>query len=783
MSIVNKYDESNIKVITIDVERIKNNYNMYIGYSGEKATIHLFKEVLQNAIDEITGLHSKNPIINEIRCEYDEPNKVFTVIDNGRGIPHGSIVDVCTFIQSSGKFKKGEDQAYNFSAGLNGVGLTAVSALSTVMTVISKRDGKESRVVFKEGYVIDQKVTPINENEQTGTTIVFQPNEKILGKIDLKAELLMQLCNEMSYLAKGIKIIFYAVKKGKDSSINTIFYSENGIVDRLNTMSKAKIMKPIIIKDSTDDKRVEIALTYDSESATEEIVSYANFCTTIDHGTHVVGFRYGLSNALTKLTKEQMSEKELKKLDISSDDVKSGLRAVINFDHRNPEFVGQVKERLSNQDAIAYVRDATYKGLMRFFKDNPKELKTVTDYIKAVAKLREEANKARKNTIRSSDLNIFSDNHPKEYIPAAGRKNLELFILEGESAKGSGKLGRNQEYQALFSLFGVPANTYEMSLHRILENQSLRDLITILGCNIGKDFDMDKLRFEKIIILSDSDTDGNKITALLAGFFLKHLPKIVEDGRLYKAVPPLYSIGRGKNTQYLTDKRSYIEYLEKSVSKDNQVYVNGRRLSDNELEELLYKNRRYLEKLNKLSDRLAINSTLLEYILLYKNKSDKVHNIKEYLSRNPKFRFLGVDYTKSEIIHIKGLVDKEFQSLLLDESFWDKSKKIYEYIHNINQGQIFFKVNGNNMTLGEMLKHFDSYAPPYLQRFKGLGEMDGKELGETTMNPKNRTLYRLTVKDLKASIDDFKVLQSTKALEERKNLIRSFEIDLEDLDT
>lgn len=784
-----KYDESNIKVITIDVERIKKRPHMYIGYSGDDAAKHLFKEVLQNSLDEITKLletsNTSDSILNEVRCEYDEPNKVFTVIDNGRGIPHGSIIDVCTALQSSGKFEKGRDEAYDFASGLNGVGLTAVNALSTVMTVISKRDGQESRVVFKEGYVADHKVTNISKKEHPGTTIVFQPNENILGKIKLSAEPLMQLCNELSYLAKGVKIIFYAIKKGKDSSINTIFYSKNGIVDRLDMMSKAKVMKPIIIRNVSGDgnQRVEIALTYNPDSDTEEIVSYANFCTTIDHGTHVVGFRYGVSNALTRLTKEQMTERELKKLNITADDTKSGLTAVINFDHREPEFVGQVKERLSNQDALSYVRDVTYRGLLKYFNNNPKELKTVTDYIKTVAKIREAANKARKNTIRSSDINIFSDNRPKEYIPATGRKNLELFIIEGESAKGSGKLGRDQDHQALFALFGVPANTYDMSVNGVLGNKSLRDLITILGCNIGKNFDMDKLRFEKIIILSDSDTDGNKITALLAGFFLKHLPKIVETGRLYKAVPPLYSIGRGKNTRFLTDKKEYIDYLEKTISKNNTVYVKGVKLSDNELKDVLYINRRYLERLNNLSDRLAVNPTLLEYIILNIDKSNEVEKIKEYLSKNKRFRFLDISYNKSNDIYIKGLVDKEFQTLMLDESFWSKSKKLQEFIHKINNKAIFYKVNGSNVTLGEMLKSFDSYAPSYLQRFKGLGEMDGEELGATTMDPRNRTLYRLTSNDLKVSIDDFKVLQSTKAIEERKALIRSFEIDIEDLDT
>lgn len=784
-----KYDESNIKVITIDVERIKKRPHMYIGYSGDDAAKHLFKEVLQNSLDEITKLletsNTSDSILNEVRCEYDEPNKVFTVIDNGRGIPHGSIIDVCTALQSSGKFEKGRDEAYDFASGLNGVGLTAVNALSTVMTVISKRDGQESRVVFKEGYVADHKVTNISKKEHPGTTIVFQPNENILGKIKLSAEPLMQLCNELSYLAKGVKIIFYAIKKGKDSSINTIFYSKNGIVDRLDMMSKAKVMKPIIIRNVSGDgnQRVEIALTYNPDSDTEEIVSYANFCTTIDHGTHVVGFRYGVSNALTRLTKEQMTERELKKLNITADDTKSGLTAVINFDHREPEFVGQVKERLSNQDALSYVRDVAYRGLLKYFNNNPKELKTVTDYIKTVAKIREAANKARKNTIRSSDINIFSDNRPKEYIPATGRKNLELFIIEGESAKGSGKLGRDQDHQALFALFGVPANTYDMSVNGVLGNKSLRDLITILGCNIGKNFDMDKLRFEKIIILSDSDTDGNKITALLAGFFLKHLPKIVETGRLYKAVPPLYSIGRGKNTRFLTDKKAYIDYLEKTISKNNTVYVKGVKLSDNELKDVLYINRRYLERLNNLSDRLAVSPTLLEYIILNIDKSNEVEKIKEYLSKNKRFRFLDISYNKSNDIYIKGLVDKEFQTLMLDESFWSKSKKLQEFIHKINNKAIFYKVNGSNVTLGEMLKSFDSYAPSYLQRFKGLGEMDGEELGATTMDPRNRTLYRLTSNDLKVSIDDFKVLQSTKAIEERKALIRSFEIDIEDLDT
>lgn len=334
------YGDDSIIVITDDIDRLRKKFEMYIGYTGTMAFLHLIKEVLQNSIDE--AVSDVSPC-DEIFIYYNEKKKEIRIVDNGRGIPLSKIEAVCSYIQSSGKFEKGDDNAYKYSAGLNGVGLTAANALSKWLTVVVIRDGLKKEVKFKCGRVVDSKEVKF-KSDTTSTDITFVPDEDVLGPVDLDYHALLDLAEAMSHLSRT-KIHVHIHTKGKDGDINKT-YKSNGIVDALVDMvgKNNLLMEPLYFRKEDKDKNIEVAMCYVSNTTNEQVLSYANYCTTVDHGTPLTGVKAGLSSAMTKYVKENiLNKKEKETLDISGDDCRCGWACVINVNHIKPSFVGQVK--------------------------------------------------------------------------------------------------------------------------------------------------------------------------------------------------------------------------------------------------------------------------------------------------------------------------------------------------------------------------------------------------------------------------------------------------------
>jgi len=774
------YNEDSIEVIEVDVERIKERLNMYIGYTNAKAVIHLIKEIIQNSLDESMV---EDSTCDEITVLYDETTKIASIIDNGRGIPHGSIVKAFTYIQSSGKFKKGKDSSYKYAAGENGVGGTATNALSNFMEVTSFRNGKSFKVRFENGYPVSEEWGKCPKSK-TGTIVTFQCNEDIIGKYDgAIGGPVTDLCEILAYLVRGVKIVSEITPKKGKKVIRHEFKPKNGIVDLLaKAAGKDMIMEPVYFYVEDEDKTVEVALTY-SPHVEENIISFANYCTTVDHGTHVQGFKTGLSNVVGKFVREEvLSKTEKDKLNISTDDVKMGLVAIVNARHVEAHFIGQVKEKIDNEDLNPFVRKATTAALQKWLKDKPNDAKRLGKYIKDIAKARLETQKLRKSIVKT-EMNIFNSEFPKNYKPAKLDKakgvDLELIIIEGESAGGSAREGRDDN-QALFYLKGVLPNTYDAKIAAALQNDEIRGLVNVLGCGIGKNFDIKKCKFKRIIIMTDADIDGYFITSLASTFFTVHMPELVINGMVYKVVPPLYKIKERKGDLYLKDNREYYNYVDGLIGNQLEIAdLKGKKLPHDKVAELLYNNRQYLRTLTKLGNRFAVNPTLLENMVYY---YDKPRELTKYMKTLP---YLKSEKFKDGSLIITGVYDREFQYLKLHDKLMKKVDSLLHYIYKVNDGMVHFKVNGELMTLGQLMAIVKKFEPENKERYKGLGQMSPDQLWETTLDPEERNLIQLVSEDIEHDTKRFAVLHSGKkaAAEERKKLMAAFKISFEDIDT
>lgn len=497
------YDESSIKIIEDDVEKIKQSYGMYIGTTGFAAVLHLFKEVIQNSIDEANA-----HMYESITVEVNEQKRKITVTDLGRGIPLKVMEKICTIIQSSGKFDKGNNNAYGRGvSGMHGIGLTAVNALSTEFTMEVYRDDTYKKCKFEFGHIVD---TVIKEAvcHETGTKISFIVNDQIIGKYRLDYNQILNLCEMLSYLCK-VKIIC-KIKTANGDNISKKYYSKNGIKD-LVIKDIDPYIKPIYLSYTEEDMFVEVAFTYvsdpsDVSSSDDNIISFANSCTTVEHGKHVDGFKQAISNVLIKLVKENLNKKEAK-LNITSDDIRSGLVAVVNVELTDALFSGQIKAKLINDDVDTFVRKAIQTQLSKWIKENESSVKKLITYIKVNAKARTKASEEKKSVLKKSTsiFNAFSKDNIKNLTMANGKENLEILLVEGDSAATELIKARDRAFQAIYKFRGVPLNTIGLSIAKILENAEIKGLVMALGTNIGSKFDLSKCNFDKIIIMTDAD--------------------------------------------------------------------------------------------------------------------------------------------------------------------------------------------------------------------------------------------------------------------------------------
>ncbi|MDR3308629.1 MAG: DNA topoisomerase (ATP-hydrolyzing) subunit B [Tannerella sp.] len=550
-----EYSSKNIQVLE-GLEAVRKRPSMYIGDTSEKGLHHLVYEVVDNSIDEAMAGHC-----DHIEVFINEDNSV-TVIDNGRGIPvdyhekegKSALEVVLTVLHAGGKFDKG---SYKVSGGLHGVGVSCVNALSSHLKAEVHRDGK----IYMQEFSIGKSLGDIKEigvSEHTGTTIVFKPDSTIFTVLEFKYEILANRLRELAYLNAGIRLELTdkRIQDENGAYKSEIFYSKEGLKEFVHYIDRAKdllVQEVIHIKTEKQGIPVEVAMTYNT-SYNESVFSYVNNINTIEGGTHLTGFRIGLTRTLKKYAEDSKLLEKVK-VEIKGDDFREGLTAVISIKVAEPQFEGQTKTKLGNDEVMGAVQMAVGEALGIFLEEHPKEAKIIVDKVILAATAREAARKARDLVQRKSPLT--GGGLPGKLADCSSKDAAvcELFLVEGDSAGGTAKQGRDRNFQAILPLRGKILNVEKAMEHKVFESDEIQNIYRAMGVTIGteedpKELNMSKLRYHKVIIMTDADVDGSHIATLILTFFFRRMRGLVDKGYVYLATPPLYLCKKGKNEEY-----------------------------------------------------------------------------------------------------------------------------------------------------------------------------------------------------------------------------------------
>lgn len=574
------YTADNIQVLE-GLEAVRKRPSMYIGDTSSRGLHHLVNEVIDNSIDEALAGYC-----TDIKVTI-HPNNAITVSDNGRGIPvdmhekegRSALEVVMTVLHAGGKFDKG---SYKVSGGLHGVGVSCVNALSSKMLVTVRRDGK----IYEQEYNIGKPqytVREIGETEETGTTVYFEPDATIFAHPVYDMDILSSRLRELAFLNKGISLSIVDEREtGEDGNfLSHSFYSEKGLadfIDYLDGMREKLMPEPIYIEGMKNDIPVEIAMQYNT-SFSENIHSYVNNINTHEGGTHLAGFRRGLTRTLKSYADKSGMLSKLK-FDISGDDFREGLTAIISCKVQEPQFEGQTKTKLGNTEVMGAVDQLVSELLTHYLEEHPKEARTIVNKVILAATARHAARKARelvqrKNVLTGSGLpGKLSDCSERD--PA----KCEIYLVEGDSAGGTAKQGRDRKFQAILPLRGKILNVEKAMPHKIFESEEIKNIFTALGISIGTDEDskalnMAKLRYHKVVIMTDADVDGSHIATLILTFFFRYMKEMIENGYIYIAMPPLYLIKKGNNEQYCWTEEERAQIVEEYTGngKESSVHI------------------------------------------------------------------------------------------------------------------------------------------------------------------------------------------------------------------
>lgn len=750
-----------IQTIEIFANAVRQNPGQFIGYLKNKGFKNMFREIYQNAIDEL--IKALSPC-NEVKVFFDERDNTVIVEDNGRGIPFDNIIRIFTSEHTSSNYTKNKGE---YSSGLHGVGGKVVNALSSIFAVDSYVLGEARHVEFYKGIPWDkgEQVIPNKENKQ-GTLIMFKPDYEIMGEINVSWEEIYDLTVKILMLTnRGSKVIFKAVDKRGKLHEETII-NEDGIITDLIKKSSKPLIAPIYMNNDNGTMKAEIAFTYDSENLDEEdITTFSNFCPTIG-GKHLDGFIDGLCDYWRKYMNSVYLANSKKKITVTKQDIKQGLKAIVSVAHIKPIFSGQAKDILDNDDMYYFCRDLISGAMDNWLKTNQNEVKKLCEFFKDAAEVRLNSEKekvklsTKYNTSRLTGM-------PAKFIKANNPKgNGELIIVEGDSALGSIRDSRNKDIQGLFPIRGKIPNAFNTARDKFLSNEEIASMITIFGCGYGKNCDISKLKWKKIIIGTDADPDGAHIRVLLVKFILLYCPEIIKGGYLYAAVPPLYGIETGKvkgktKMKYFTEMIDYVKYIQNLFIKSNDLRDSKNKpIPKSETTAIFYRNMDYVKNLQNISDTFAIDPLLLEYILgniTLPIESNKIANLKKTITK--KGRFLDVRKENSTIV-IDGLYNERYHRIFLNDKFINKCQELLDHINNSPKE---FILNGNKITLYDLMIELKKIEPKNLKRYKGLGEMNPKQLFESTFDPSNdsaRTLIQYTMESAKEEIETMKILNN-----------------------
>ncbi|MDN5376847.1 MAG: gyrase subunit [Sulfurospirillum sp.] len=770
---MSNYGADNIKVLK-GLEAVRKRPGMYIGDTNINGLHHLIYEVVDNSIDEAMAGYC-----DKITVELtNEGSAVIT--DNGRGIPvamhptekMSAATVVLTVLHAGGKFDK---DTYKVSGGLHGVGVSVVNALSSKLVATIKREGNEHRQEFSCG-IPQTDLEVVKTTNRTGTTIEFWPDAQIFEVVEFQYDILAKRFKEIAYLNPKITIEFKDNRVGKSE----VFHFEGGLKQFVEDMNKKEqVSTPIHFTDTLEDIEIDFALMYNS-TYNENLLSFVNNIKTPEGGTHEAGFRAGLTRAIVNYINTNAATRE-KDIKITGDDIREGLIAVISVRVPEPQFEGQTKGKLGSSYVKPLVQKMTFEKLVKFFEENPIDAKAVMNKALAAARGREAAKKARDLTRRKDSMSVgtlpgkLADCQSKD--PAVS----ELYLVEGDSAGGSAKQGRDRVFQAILPLKGKILNVEKSRLDKILKSDEIKNMITALGCGIGEEFSEEKLRYHKLIIMTDADVDGSHIQTLLLTFLFRFLRPVVENGFVYLAQPPLYRYKKGKKEIYLKDDSELNNFLiETGMDSIDFKGVGTRDLMD--FFKIVSAYRSTLKELEKRFSVIAIIRHLIENPDLVSLSSDKLfENLKAFVE-NIGYNLLNYSIDE-ESVHLFIQTEDGLEELKLDDYFF--TNPLYEEAIYINSK---IKERGMEEVLEgrdpiEVLIDIEKNAKKgaYIQRYKGLGEMNPEQLWETTMNPENRRLLKININDYDEASDTFTLFMGDE-VEPRRKYIQDHAKDVKHLD-
>jgi len=800
------YTASQITVLE-GLEAVRLRPSMYIGDTGQRGLHHLVYEVVDNSIDEALAGYAK-----KIKVIIHVDNSI-TVIDDGRGIPvdihegEGKpAVEVCfTVLHAGGKF---DHDAYKVSGGLHGVGVSCVNALSEWLEVEVQRDGTVYHMKFKKGDTVSQ-LTKLRETNVTGTTITFKPDKEIFPNIVYVWDILASRLRELAFLNKGIEIILIDEREeGKEDK----YYYEGGIVEFVSFLNANKqVLHPdvIYLHKNREDVDVEVAMQY-NDTFVETIFSYVNNINTIEGGTHLTGFQTALTRTLNNYAKDKNL---IKDKGMSGADVREGLTSIISVKVRDPQFEGQTKTKLGNSEVRGIVDSIVNEALGAFLEENPTSAREIINKALVAARAREAARKARELVQRKGALEGFSLPGKLSDCSEKDPSKCEIYIVEGDSAGGSAKQGRDSSFQAILPIRGKLLNVEKSTIDKVFENKEIQSLIAAIGCGVGQEeFDVTKVRYHRIIIMTDADVDGSHIRTLILTFFFRQMKQLIEAGHVYIAKPPLFKVKRRNKERYIDTEEQLDRYLIELGCEDLKVT----KLPDAAVEN---------EQLKKMLDIVNVSKQISTGLMRHgiipesyfaKGKDGKFPisriiirendgTTTEFFALSDEQESTFITETRERLKTILSLNSNEADIIVKIDSQIDvahiyESKACRSLATQLLEvelptnalfadGEPIFKVIGTDKkeiylsSLFDLFEHIKKTGRQglHIQRYKGLGEMNAEQLWETTMDPNARKMIKVTMEDAYQAERIFSLLMGDD-VEPRREYIEKYAAGVKDLD-
>jgi DNA gyrase subunit B len=787
------YGAADIKVLE-GLAAVRKRPAMYIGNTAFEGLHHLVYEVVDNSIDEALAEYC-----NFIDIKILSDNSV-VVFDNGRGIPvdmheteHVPALEVVmTKLHAGGKF---DNKSYKVSGGLHGVGVSVVNALAEFLEVEVYRDGKIYYQRFERGdKATELKV--IGETAKKGTKIHFRPDPDIFETIDFDFEALSRRMRELTFLTHGVKIQIADERTGKSKE----FMYEGGIksfVQYLNKTKAALHSEPVYISGEKNNVVMEVSFQY-NDSYNEIICAFANNINTREGGSHLIGFKSALTRGINQYLSSSPLSKSFKEK-LTGDDVREGLTAVVSVKLPNPQYEGQTKSKLGNSEVKGLMETMVNEGLGVFFEENPSVAKAIVSKVVDAARAREAARKAKELARRKGVLADFSLPGKLADCQERDPERSEVFIVEGDSAGGSAKQGRDRRFQAILPLKGKILNVEKSRFDKMMSSDEIKTMIAALGTGIGdKEYDIQRLRYHKVIIMTDADVDGAHIRTLLLTFFFRQMPDLIEKGHLYVAQPPLYRVADGKKEQYVKDEETFNELIVKRIAEKERLLVGKKEeVSGQKLSVFLKNLIRYYDNVREL-ERRGYSDRFIEFVASYAVRDKDFYKTKEpmekFIQSLSDGGFEVRDLRLGEDGHYEfGVSDPRdgghHFSIQWDFFVSPQLRRVMEIARQLKDYRSRdFKVDGG--ADGKVIQDWPSLLAELMnrgksglsiQRYKGLGEMNPAQLWDTTMDPEKRSLLRVRVEDVVEADEIFTVLMGDK-VEPRRDFIYNNALEVKELD-